>query len=257
MKKILIVAATHGHEHIGIRVHEALRTLSVPDDQVELLIGNPEAYAKNIPFTESDLNRVFPGDAERSFEERRAAELLEKIKTADVVIDIHSTKTTDLSDNSMVIVTKLSPETKELLHVFQPPKVLYMKYKGDRALISNAKIGIAFEYGLDTSEAVLAATIHDIAALLVHLGVVASNPFPNPRELTQAKIFEVYDAFQKEFDGSYTLSQKLENFVQVLVGEEVCTSESGEVITAPEDFYPILFGNNRYTDILGFKARLV
>ena len=35
----------------------------------------------------------------------------------------------------------------------------------------------------------------------------------------------------------------------------VCTIDMNKEILAAEDFIPILFGENRYTEILGFKAR--
>ncbi len=52
----------------------------------------------------------------------------------------------------MVIVTKYDEATKAVIEAFNPPKVLVMSYKSDNALISQAKVGIAFEYGQDDSD---------------------------------------------------------------------------------------------------------
>lgn len=252
--KILIVGSTHGHEKIGLGVIEGLEKLNLDSNQVEFVVGNPKASELGVPFTEGDLNRVFPGRPDGNYEERRAFELSEKILQADLVIDIHSTKTTDLGENSMIIVTKHDEETKKVLDLISPPKVLIMRYKSDNALISQAKVGIAFEYGLDDSDDVLKATIHDIATILMNYGLINQNPFSNPREVSTSSVYDVYDAFKKNFEGSYVLSNDIENFKQINEGQVVCKTNSNEVILAEEDFYPILFGNNRYKDILGFKA---
>jgi succinylglutamate desuccinylase len=255
--KILIVGSTHGHEKIGLHVIGELRKLNLDSNQAEFVVGNPKASELGVPFTEGDLNRVFPGRPDGNYEERRAFKLSEKILLADLVIDIHSTKTTDLSNNSMVIVTKYDEPTKELLSLISPPRILVMRYRSDNALISQAKVGIAFEYGLDDSESVLNATVHDIATILMSYGLINQNPYTKPRASSTSSVYDVYDAFKKNFEGDYVLSENIENFKLVHKGELVCTTKSDNEILADEDFYPILFGNNRYKDILGFKAQKI
>lgn len=254
---ILIVGSTHGHEKIGLWVIKELRKLNLDSNQIKFVVGNPKASELGVPFTESDLNRIFPGKQDGNYEEQRAFELSEKIKQADLVIDIHSTKTTDLSENSMVIVTKYDEETKRVLDLISPPKVLIMRYKSDNALISQAKIGIAFEYGLDDSESVLNATVHDIATILMSYRLINQNPYPNPRVPSISSVYDVYDAFKKSFEEDYVLSKQIENFKQIKRDELVCITKSNIEIKADEDFYPILFGKNRYRDILGFKAKKI
>jgi succinylglutamate desuccinylase len=256
--KILIVGSTHGHEKIGLRVIEEIRKLNLDKNQVEFIVGNPKASELCLPFIESDLNRVFPGKENGNYEEKRAFELSKKIVEADLVIDIHSTKTTDLGENSMVIVTKFDAETKRVLSLIFPPKILIMQYKSGNALISQAKVGIAFEYGIDDSESVLQATIHDIKKILINYRLFKDNLHKNPRIESLSLIFDVYSAFKKDFKGDYVLSDKIENFKMVKQGELICkTLENNIEVIADEDFYPILFGKNRYNDILGFKAKKI
>jgi succinylglutamate desuccinylase len=258
MKRILIVASTHGHERIGLRVIERLKNIKLNENQVEFIIGNPNASKLNQPFIESDLNRVFPGKKPGTYEEELAVELSRKIAEFELVIDIHSTKTTDLGENSMLIITKYDDETKKILDLIHPPKVLLMKYKSDSALISQAKIGVAFEYGRDDSEQVLEATLYDIAQILLHYNAISSNPFTQNSNIINSKseIFEVYDAYKKEFEGEYLLDNNVTNFKQVQKDELICTNlKDKQAIYSQDTFYPILFGNNRYRDILGFKAR--
>lgn len=257
MSKILIIGSTHGHERIGLLVQEELKKLGISPELLGFEVGNPKASEQNIPFIESDLNRVFPGKVDGTYEERRAHELLPKIQTADLVIDIHSTNTTDLSLDSMLIVTKYDEATKKLTDLINPPTLLVMKYKSGNALISQAKIGIAFEYGKDSSVPVLEATLHDIGKLLVAYGMLSDNPYPPARPEAQARVFEVYDAFVKNFEGPYKLSPEVKNFIVQNEGTVLGVTETGQKILAPESFVPILFGENRYTEILGFKARQI
>lgn len=257
MSKILIVGSTHGHERIGLRVIEELKQLNIDKKLVNFEIGNPKASEKNIPFFESDLNRVFPGKEHGTYEEMRAFELSKKILAADIVIDIHSTNTTDLSHNSMLIVTKHDDKTREIINIINPPKVLYMKYKGDSALISQSKIGIAFEYGRDGSADVLRAILYDIAKLLVSKKIIDHNPYKNPRIEIETETFEVYDVFKRTFIGDYKLDKNINNFKLCKKDSTVCSIDMDKKIIADEDFVPILFGENRYTEILGFKARKI
>lgn len=257
MSKILIVGSTHGHERIGLRVIQELKQFNIDEKLVSFEIGNPKASEKNIPFFENDLNRVFPGKEHGTYEEMRAFELSKKILNAEIVIDIHSTNTTDLSNKSMLIVTKYDNKTKEIIDIISPPKVLYMKYKGGNALISQAKIGIAFEYGKDTSVDVLQATLYDIAKLLVNLKIIEKNPYKNPKLEVETETFEVYDVFKRTFVGDYKLDTGVINFKLCTKDSLVCNIDMEKKIFADEDFVPILFGENRYTEILGFKARKI
>jgi hypothetical protein len=132
-----------------------------------------------------------------------------------------------------------------------------MKYKGDNALISQAKIGIAFEYGKDTSREVLQATLYDISKLLIHFKIIEKNPYENPRPMVATETFEVYDVFKRSFVGDYKLDESIHNFKLSKKDSLICTIDTDKKILADEDFVPILFGENRYTEILGFKAREV
>jgi succinylglutamate desuccinylase len=257
MSKILIVGSTHGHERIGLSVIQELRKLNIDKNILDFEIGNPRASEQNVPFTESDLNRSFPGKETGTYEEVRAFELSKKILEAEIVIDIHSTNTTDLSDNSMLIVTKYDEKTKEIIDIINPPKVLYMRYKGDNALISQAKVGIAFEYGKDTSKDVLQAILYDICKLLISIEAVKDNPYHNPRAKVETETFEVYDVFKKTFIGKHKSDKDVINFKICKKDTVICETENGEKIISDQDFIPILFGENRYTEILGFKSRKI
>ena len=84
---------------------------------------------------------------------------------------------------------------------------------------------------------------------------------PEAVELTKQNIetetFEVYDVFKKDFVGPFMLSSDIKNFHITKKGSVVCELDMNKQVLADEDFVPILFGENRYTEILGFKAKKI
>lgn len=90
-KKILFISATHGDEGFSIKVLDELER-KYPKDKYsfERIIGNPKALSKNIRFIQGDLNRSAPGNIKSEiYEEKRAAEIMKKIKQYKFVIDLH------------------------------------------------------------------------------------------------------------------------------------------------------------------------
>jgi len=78
----------HGNEPLGIDIVD--RLLNQPIKNVSALIANPEAKQQSKRFTNTDLNRSFPGEGE-SYEGQRAKELLALCEDFDLVLDFHNT----------------------------------------------------------------------------------------------------------------------------------------------------------------------
>lgn len=111
-KKILFITALHGNESLGVEIMKRIEdTLPPTENNYEWLIGNPEAYKQNVRFTQDDLNRVAPGSSNsNSYEERRAAELVELSKKYSFAIDIHGT-----SAKSGIFVLITNPTLENLV----------------------------------------------------------------------------------------------------------------------------------------------
>lgn len=89
MKKILIIASTHGNEPLGMEVLEKLKAEN-SDELFDSLIANPKALAQGKEFIDVNLNRVYPGNENsKLYEEKKAAENLKIAQKYDYVIDIH------------------------------------------------------------------------------------------------------------------------------------------------------------------------
>ncbi len=98
-KRVCIVTGTHGDELEGQYV--CFRLAQLLTEKQELLDGTVEIYPalnplgmdsiiRGIPGFDLDMNRIFPGDPEGTMAENTAYSIIEDLKGADMVIDIHS-----------------------------------------------------------------------------------------------------------------------------------------------------------------------
>lgn len=67
------------------------------------------------------------------------------------------------------------------------------------------------------------------------------------------EIFIVEEEYQKE-QGDI-LDQSVKNLQLIKRGDKILTKNSGEVVLAQNDFFPVLFSQNGYTNIFGFVGR--
>lgn len=98
-KRICIVTGTHGDELEGQMVcYEVCRQIQ---ENIELLDGTVEIYPalnplgidslqRGFPNFDLDMNRIFPGNSQGTMVEQAAYKIIEDLKGADMVIDIHS-----------------------------------------------------------------------------------------------------------------------------------------------------------------------
>ena len=93
MTKILAIISTHGNELLGPNLLAyMLAKRSKLLENIEFIIANPRAYAKNVRYTESDLNRSY-GLGLDTYEGRRAKVIEERIRLLkpELVLDFHTT----------------------------------------------------------------------------------------------------------------------------------------------------------------------
>jgi predicted deacylase len=246
--KIILNIATHGNERIGLKVAKEIKKLHIDENIFTVQVANEKALKLHKRFIDQDLNRSFPGKKEGNYEERRAYELSPIIKKADIVIDIHST-TSALKD--AFIITNLNSQTLEYIKIIQPKYVLIMNATKNNALISQAKIGIAFEYGKDNDPAVIKKIVTGIKKLLNHLGVIQVK-IPPQKVITT--YYNITSTVKKP--RGYKILKKIKNYKLVKKGEEYARKKNLRLI-AEEDFYPIIFGEKNYKDIFGFKGKKI
>lgn len=90
--KILVIGGMHGNEPLGIETVRRLKRMRPAN--VSAVFANEHAIKQGVRFTEEDLNRSFPGGG-KSYESRRAAEIVALCESYDLVIDFHNTHCSD------------------------------------------------------------------------------------------------------------------------------------------------------------------
>src|SRR3989338_4101669 len=162
--KVAFVACVHGDEKIGEKAIEKLKNIRLAGGTLFFVLANEKAAQENKRFTESDLNRVFPGNPEGDHEEKLAHQLLHELRQADVVIDIHSTEA-DTED--FIILTK--KEQFRIAEKVPIEKCVFMEKsiaKG-KALIDHVNLGISIEFNKDRGD--VSGILRQI---LINLGMV-------------------------------------------------------------------------------------
>ena len=242
---VYVNACTHGNERVGARVLEALRDIPIKQGTLILNIAHKEAFVSGKRFIDQDLNRVFPGKPDGNTEERLAYELAPLVQAADIVLDIHSTES---GLHESLIVTKIDDLTRSVTGFVGPQRVLVMSISNKHSLISSAKVGIAFEYGRDRSETTCRETLRGIMRILIGLGMTEGRL---RRKKCSGEYYRISRALEKP--EGFLVGKDIENFKLVRKGQVVAGNGS-QWLRAPQDFYPVLFGKNTYTDIFGFMG---
>ena len=246
--KIILNILTHGDEKIGLKVAGEIKKLNIDEEVFSVQIANEKATKLSKRFIDQDLNRSFPGKNKGNYEQRLASKLLPNIKSADIVLDIHST-TSNLKD--ALIVTKLDKQTLKYIKIIQPKYALLMNITKKSALISGAKIGLAFEYGRDKDIKIIKKIVKDIKKVLASVGLIN---FKYSRSKKTTKFFSIDSEFKKEKRDK--LFRGIKNYQLVKKGKIVAKRDN-EFVFAKKDFYPILFGENNYKDIFGFQGKSI
>lgn len=118
-KRVCIVTGTHGDELEGQYI--CYRIGSILQQTPEKLNGTVEIYpalnplgidsiTRGIPNFDLDMNRIFPGDPLGSMAENTAYSIIQDLKGADLVLDIHSSNIF-LYEVPQVRINQLSAET--------------------------------------------------------------------------------------------------------------------------------------------------
>jgi len=92
--RVAVVGGIHGDEPAGVRIVESLEgALDVDCGTVQLVVANEPAVAAGERYTETDLNRAFPGDPEgERYETALAARLVSVLDGADAVLALHTSR---------------------------------------------------------------------------------------------------------------------------------------------------------------------
>lgn len=226
--KLLIIAATHGNELLGIKLYQYLLTQHSPLlESIDFVIGNPRAYAAKKRYIQSDLNRSYQSDGSR-YEEQRAREILDYVAMTkpDIVLDMH---TTTCKQPSCLIVGNL--EDRQLRRFLRASHI--------RTILT-------------------VRSLDDIASAMSNVvGYEVPNDHITPELLD--RIANDLRRFIRGTRGSVT--KNVYHMTDKIYKKDVSTKEADAFVNFQMNkklgFVPIMTGENSYkkqTNYLGFKA---
>lgn len=242
---VALIGCLHGNEIVGKKVIDNIAKEKIIKGTLITVIGSPLAVEKNKRFIEKDLNRCFPGKKNGIMEERNAYLIMQAIRKADYVIDMHSTTTQGPDFAIIVNNSKMINKLSKIIGF----KELVVAPKGiiDTTVINFCN-GVTFEFNKSKYKKSVKKPISDIKRCLAALGLIRGNTIKKPRNPEQYKIYD-----SEKRPKGFIMSDKIKNFHLVKKGS-MLGKVGGREILAKEDFYPVLFGKKSYKDIMGFKA---
>jgi hypothetical protein len=194
MKKVQFVTGLHGNERLPV-----LALASIGQNQI---VGNLRGLAKNVRFIEKDLNSAF-GSNGKTYEEKRAKELLSLIDKKYLVVDLHTFST---QSEPFVIIVDLK------MLVFAKSlgirNIVFMKHniKKGNALI-NFRNGVSIEMGN-----------HNDPKSFERVIELATRISKGRCRVVKPKLYEVFGVIDRP--GKYFNFKKYKDgFVPILAGE--------------------------------------
>ncbi len=241
-KQVLFIACTHGNEPIGKLAVEGLLKNKNLSRKFDCVIGNPRAYARNIRFTDSDLNRSAPGrQYSKKYEVRRAFQLIQLFKRYRYVIDLHQTRA---NNRIVVIIPKLTRRSLALALAFDVRDVLIWPSSSSlksrlRPLTEYKDYGIEIESGIKANprKTLMKLTVIVYDFLMKDSGAISTNLEDLKEKICKRKFYLVYDRIGIEDIQGATV----EDFKEVDTGEK--------------KYIALLFG--RRQGLIGYKMRRV
>ena len=175
MKRVTILAAMHGDETYGIDLYRAF-VAAYPDmaDNVQLIIGNEQAYKDHVRYIDVDMNRNY-ADKPIGHEATEMARVERELNTfsPDYIFDIHTTK----RDSGIFIISDtLNDARKTMCSMFAIPACIMQDEVIKRSFIGNHANAVSLEYSLNAISTESTQTFVDALANLIRGSVGAHQP---------------------------------------------------------------------------------
>lgn len=225
-KKLLFVTATHGDEELNVEMAQKIKKTN-QGKMFDWIIANPRALKKSVRFTETDLNRSFPGRKNGSYEERRALQLTKIIQKYKMVVDFHGTVS---QTGIFAILIKFTKENLELALRFKTKNIVLWP----EAKESNQSLSTFSPSGIE----------------------LESGPKKNP--VIKKQLERVVVGFLKGLDAPIDLKSEMKKRNFFLAGESIAKKDNKFKLKdwkKVKNFYPLFV--NQYPGIACFKLKKI
>ena len=218
--------------------------------QLELVIGNPGAYLRNVRYLDFDLNRAF-NDSGKSFghEKNRATQLRQFLSSSgdyDLLIDLHSVSR---GDEKIVIYRRDEEKTANFIHKL---KLNYHELVYSQEYLNGLLIDIGYENGADaiaiecgnhnSSDAHLVGA-NILLKSMYQYEMISYNDFKQfekeldlSRGIKKRFRFVIFDTVVPDSDNFKFLFKEDDTIIPLLEGQVYAESE-GEIFKAEKDCF--------------------
>lgn len=243
--ELAVVGGIHGDEPCGAH---AVKTLLAANPAVErpvkCIIANERALDRGVRYTETDMNRAFPGDpAGERYEQRLAAEFLSEIRDC-TVFSMHSTQS---HDRPFAIVDKTGPLAASVCPYLSVESMVETAGFVDNTLVGYADV-IEIECGLQGSTQAKLNAVQLVWEFLRATGALAGR---RPPSMEPLPVFQLRHRITKPTAESYDVH--VSNFERVDPGTPFAAVDEEDLV-AEEPFYPVLMSPYGYETQFGFAA---
>jgi len=244
---VVIMAGVHGNEICGINAfNELIPKINIENGKVTFIYADLEAARQNKRFVEYDLNRCFfdeqPKNIVNTLEGRTAREIISYLMSADAMLDLHSSSSSD--DLRYIVCEK---DCLDIISSFEPENVLLgtdpvCPGGSDGYMHNLGKPGICMECGPHKSKKSLRVAKESILNFLTKTGNISAN---GESINVSKKIFRA-DYLYRNKKGPFRLAKEFKDFdkfsERTLIGfdgDEKIYAEKGDVIMFHEELQDI------------------
>lgn len=246
--RIAVVGGIHGDEPAGEQIVEHLiDNLTVDRGTVQLVIANERALAADERYTDTDLNRAFPGDTESDqYETALAARLVEVLEGADAVLAIHTSKS---APPPFAIFSDLTDSVRRSVTGMPVEYVLDSRSLRSTTLDSVVPHAVSLEAGHQGSQGAVDFGLEATEAFLRAHGVLGDEP----PEFTEVTLVEGHEEVPK---GGGRPEVNYRNFERMEVGSVFARDDEVVHEVEREGLVPVLASEDGYDDIFGIYGTI-
>ncbi|SDJ67669.1 Succinylglutamate desuccinylase / Aspartoacylase family protein [Halovenus aranensis] len=245
--RIAVVGGIHGDEPAGERIVDRLAdTATVEDGTLQLVVANEPALAAGARYTETDLNRTFPGDIDADeYERALAPRLVSVLEGADAILALHTSQS---APPPFAIYSELTETVRRSVTGMPVEYVVDAGSLRDTTLDSTLPNTISLETGKQGSTDAVEFGLEATRDFLRVHGILAGEP-----TYTETTVATVDEEVPK---GSGRPEVFYENFEEIPEGEVFARDEEyTHRVTAPGTV-PVLASEHGYEDIFGLYGRI-
>ena len=241
--RVAVVGGIHGDEPAGeIIVERLIADLSVDSGTVQLLIANEPALAAGTRYTETDLNRAFPGDPDSDdYEAVLATRVMQVLEGADAVLAIHTSRSVP---PPFAIFSELTESVRRTVTAL--PSEYVMDASGLRSTTMDSMLPntVSIEAGKQGSEGAVEFGLECVHAFLRAHGVLHDRePTFTPKQLIKAS--------EEVPKGGGEPRLYYRNFEEIPEGAVFAEDDEYTHRVESEGIVPILASEHGYEDIFG------